>query len=358
MKILLLLCVISTTLSCASQSNPGAKQSNGIAHTIGKAAETLPDRVWKVFQDSKGTYWFGSNGQGVFTYDGEALVQLTTEDGLVDNTIRGFQEDIAGDVFIETPSGISKYDGKSLTTLEVVRSPENQWTLSPDDLWFGYNANQVRRYDGKTLFELKLPEQDIKAALGIDANTLLNQQASPYSIFGINKDKAGNVWFGTMLAGAFRFDGSSFLWVGEPELTIRSDGSVPGVRVMLEDADGNMWLSNGLNKYNIKAGQNSDYTKLPGLTTSWPTSSDSVAYFNAGMVDTAGHLWMIEYGGSIWKYDGKTLVRFPVSDGNMEVLTISIYQDRQGEIWLGTDNDGVYRFDGTTFKKFKPALNR
>jgi hypothetical protein len=35
-------------------------------------------------------------------------------------------------------------------------------------------------------------------------------------------------------------------------------------------------------------------------------------------------------------------------------MLISIYQDRNGTIWLGSENDGVYKNTGNTFKKFVP----
>ena len=65
---------------------------------------------------------------------------------------------------------------------------------------------------------------------------------------------------------------------------------------------------------------------------------------------------MTTYTGGVWKYDGNQLLNFPIADGKKEVLLISIYQDNKGVLWLGTDNDGVYKFNGETFKKFEPII--
>ena len=65
-------------------------------------------------------------------------------------------------------------------------------------------------------------------------------------------------------------------------------------------------------------------------------------------------LWMTTYGGYVWKYDGKELLNFPIKNGKKEVLLISIYKDNQGVLWLGTDNDGVYKQHGENFEKFEP----
>ena len=32
---------------------------------------------------------------------------------------------------------------------------------------------------------------------------------------------------------------------------------------------------------------------------------------------------------------------------------MAIYQDNKGTIWIGTDNDGVYKQNGDTFEKFQ-----
>jgi two-component system sensor histidine kinase ChiS len=48
----------------------------------GDAVSELSKSVWSVFQDKKDNYWFGSNGQGVYRYDGKALTQFTMKHGL------------------------------------------------------------------------------------------------------------------------------------------------------------------------------------------------------------------------------------------------------------------------------------
>jgi len=156
-------------------------------------------------------------------------------------------------------------------------------------------------------------------------------------------------------AGAFRYDGHSFLWVGEKELSTLPDGRVPGVRSMIEDKDGNMWLSNFISKYKISENDTSaTYEKLVGIPPSNELLQDRLPYFNSGLTDKQGNLWMTTYGGGVWKYDGDTLLNFPVINGVTEGLLISIYQDNQGVLWVGTDNVGVFRFDGVGFKKFEP----
>lgn len=346
-RIVLLIFISSNFHSCNGQERSGHKQTGTENVEIGKAASELDKQIWRIFQDSKGKYWFGSNGKGVYYLDGNQLKLFTTIDGLVNDTIRCIQEDKDGNIYIETPEGISKFNGKQFTTLKAIKSSTNQWKLNPTDLWFSYNANDLYRYDGDSLFELKLPRKDLKKAFEIDTLISPFNSNNPYSVYSVNKDKDGNIWFGTFVAGAFRYDGKSFLWFDEKELSILPDGSAPGVRSIIQDKEGYFWLSNFKSKYKIE-GDTSAYKKVKGI------EKDKPHYFNSGIVDKDGNLWMTTYSGSVWKYDGKALSSFKINNGKEAVLLITIYQDNKGIIWLGTNNDGVYKQHGDIFKKFEP----
>ncbi|MFM9946649.1 MAG: two-component regulator propeller domain-containing protein [Saprospiraceae bacterium] len=351
-KIILLIFVSSIFHSCNGQVKSEHKKTETETIEIGKVVSEFDNQIWRIFQDSKGKYWFGSNGKGVYYLDGNELTLFTTTDGIVNNTVRGIQEDTKGNIYIETPEGISKFDGKQFTTLKANKSSYNQWKLNPIDLWFGYNANDIYRYDGDSLFQLKLPRKDLKKAFGVDSLNIYSSGDNPYAVYSVNKDKEGNIWFGTFLAGAFRYDGKSFLWFDEKELSILPDGmgpgvpSAPGVRSIIQDKDGYFWLSNFISKYKIEA-DTSAYKKLKGI------EKDKPKYFNSGLSDNQGNLWITTYKGGVWKYDGETVSKFEINSEIEEVLLITIYQDKNGNLWLGTDNDGVYKQNVDKFEKFK-----
>ena len=345
-KIILLIFILSNFHSCIGQEKSEHKQTEKETIAIGKEVSEFDNQIWRIFQDSKGKYWFGSNGRGVYYLDKNEMKQFTTTDGLVNDSIHGIQEDKNGNIYIETPEGISKFDGKQFTTLKANKSSPKQWKLDTNDLWFGYNANDVYRYDGNSLFELQLPRKDLKKAFSIDTLISPFNSNNPYSVYGVNKDKDGNIWFGTFVAGAFRYDGKSFLWFDEKELSILPDETAPGVRSIIQDKDGYFWLSNFISKYKIES-DNLKYEKIKGI------EKDKPNYFNSGIVAKDGNLWMTTYGGIVWKYDGKTLSSFKINNGKEVVLLVSIYQDKNGILWLASDNDGIYKQNGEKFEKFK-----
>ena len=105
--------------------------------TRGVVVSELSKSIWRIFKDQHDNHWFGSDGDGVYRYDGKTLVRFTTNDGLPDNQIRGIQGDKSGNVFVNTRKGVSKFDGRTFTTLTVAEGDaSNGWKIQPDDLWF------------------------------------------------------------------------------------------------------------------------------------------------------------------------------------------------------------------------------
>ena len=361
-SLILLLTILTVFISCNRQGNKEVSQNQNNSSSTGEIVEKIDNKIWAIYQDQKNNYWFGSNGNGVFIYDGKQLKRYTTKDGLIDNHIREIQGDNFGNVFIGTPNGVSKYDGTRFTTLKPITSPSNKWKSAPNDLWFNCNGNHIYRYDGKNIYELQLPEQDLKKAFGMEVKGVPFKEMnnSPYAVYGIDKDKSGNIWFGTVTAGAFRYDGKSFLWIGEKELSMLPDGRVPGVRSMLEDKDGNFWLSNFTSKYKISdTDAVAKYEKLKGIDKSNEHLQGRISFFfNSGLSDNKGDLWVTTYSQYVWKYDGNKLLNWEIKSGETEALSISIYEDDQGVLWVGTDNVGVYKFNGDTFEKFEPMNNK
>jgi ligand-binding sensor domain-containing protein len=49
--------------------------------------------VRTMYQDKKGNYWFGTNGNGIFKYKNDKFIHLTTNNGLTDNNTADILED-------------------------------------------------------------------------------------------------------------------------------------------------------------------------------------------------------------------------------------------------------------------------
>ncbi len=63
-KIILIIFISCAFSSCKGQEKTEPKITETITSEIGKTVSKIDDRIWVIFQDSKGNYWFGSNGKG------------------------------------------------------------------------------------------------------------------------------------------------------------------------------------------------------------------------------------------------------------------------------------------------------
>ncbi len=63
-----------------------------------------------IFEDSRGRIWIGTNDNGVVVIDGDDKIRITYKDGLPSSSIRTFQEDREGNVFIGTTAGVCYAD--------------------------------------------------------------------------------------------------------------------------------------------------------------------------------------------------------------------------------------------------------
>ncbi|MCC7478265.1 hypothetical protein IT575_07370 [bacterium] len=322
----------------------------------GQAAAEIPASIWCVYQDIHGHHWFGSNGDGALRYDGKELRRFTSAEGLPSNNIRNFQEDQAGRLYITTDAGICRFDGSGFETLVATNTPSPQdWVLQDGDMWFW--LGNPYRYDGTTLYRLELPRQPVQDKLEALAPQLASNFNAVYSIY---KDRQGHIWLGTGNVGLCRFDGKSLQWLRETHHTYTPEGGQIGIRAVIEDRDGDYWISNSSFRYRFEdspAGGGSEtelkFTAAPGMDLSKLGREDYPVYFQSAARDAQGDLWLQTYGDGVWHYDGVNCVRYPVKNEQGEIAVISMHLDREGVLWLGTQENGAYRFNGQSFEPFR-----
>ncbi|MFT4665021.1 MAG: ligand-binding sensor domain-containing protein [Gammaproteobacteria bacterium] len=252
----------------------------------------LCQHLRKIFQDSKGNLWFGTNNYDIMKYDGHALKYFTKDDGLNNGRITGIVEDSIGNVWFGTSKGLAKFNGKSFTTYTEKDGLLNDeiWSLIIDEngiFWIGTNDG-LSRFDGNHFTTISIPKGEVE-----DANTIYALDR----ITGIAEDKKGNLWFGTDGFGICKYDGETFT---------------------------NFTMANGLCDNTI----------------------------HELMADSKGNLWIGTYWGGICKYDGKTFTNF-TKDGVISGLEVSgFFEDNNGDIWFAVENNGVYSYNGQSFRNF------
>ncbi len=356
-RIFALLCIL-TALAACNAPNATGKLTNNVQEStmIGDTVPALSDSLWYIYQDKKGNYWFGSNGEGVFRYDGKTILNFTTKHGLGSDSIRQIQEDKSGNMYFSTMRGINKFDGQRITTLQPIRSTD--WKLEADDLWFNMLGKKDEegpyRYDGKNLYNLAFPKHYLHDEFHKNG---INPFFSPYEVYCIYKDRKGVMWFGTSVFGLCRFDGQSVKWMYEKDLTIVPAGGSFGIRSIFEDREGSFWICNTQHRYkmDLEATAKSDrlqYQKVKGIGNAKDFGGDPYIYYSYIVEDNNGAIWLTTWDKGVYKYDGKTIVNYPVKDGEAVVNLVSMYKDNQGNLWVGTPEHGAYKFNGEAFERF------
>jgi ligand-binding sensor domain-containing protein len=357
---ILLIGMLAAVTSCNGQSSAKAENSTGKpAVEAGVTVSRLGDSIWQVYQDRKNNLWFGSNGQGVFRYDGKTIRNFTTKSGLCNDSIRQILEDESGNMYFSTLGGINKFDGERFTTLHPVKS--NEWKLEKNDMWFYMLGKRDEhgpyRWDGKNLYNLQFPQHflhDEFYAKGI------NPFFSPYEIYSIYKDRSGALWFGTSVFGACRFDGKTLKWMYERDLTIVPNGGSFGIRSVYEDRQGSFWICNTMHRYifDLEETARTDrlkYRKVTGIGNAQAFGGDDCIYYSASIEDNQGNIWLTTWAQGVYRYDGKNITHYPVKEGSKNVNLVSMYKDNQGSLWLGTPENGTFRFNGKAFERFMPV---
>ena len=353
----LFLGIFSFFLACNGQSNENDSRKATPLIELGRLVSNLDPTIWSIHQDRNHNFWFGSKENGVYFFDGKTMRNYTKEDGLVSNEIRGIQEDSAGNLFLETVAGVSKFDGHKFETLKIkergIVSPE--WKLMPGDLWFriGFQNPGPYRYDGEYLYNLKFPQAPYEEEI---LRKSVGTSFSPYGIYSIYRDKNGSMWFGTAGMGLCQFDGASFNWHYEEQLQTTNGGGDFGMRAILQDQEGYFWFNNSRYRYDVLLNRGDRYlvfNKKDGMGYLDENKKTQYPFFLSIAQDNENNLWMVTYNNGVWKNNGKALLHYPIKDGEIDVLLFSIFKDNQGTLWLGTHNAGVYKFNGQSFEKFK-----
>lgn len=337
--------ILTILTSCNGQTSNKKINSDLIAK--GDTVKKLGSSIMVIYQDKKNNYWFGSWKTGVYKYDGKTLINYTTKHGLYSDRVDDIKEDKSGNIYfagMSSNSTITKFDGKSFSN--IIATPSNEWKLEVDDLWLinPYQAKQkVYRFDGITLFELQLPNPQ--------------NLPNPFDVYSIYKDRKGNIWFGTNPVGVCRYDGKSFKWITEEDVTEFRNEGANGVRSITEDKNGDFWF-NTENRYSVYDSttlkSNKFYTRHESIGSLDGKNTRGLNEYLSTVRDNENNLWFVTYRDGVWKYDGTKITHYTVQDNSKNITLFSIYKDNNGGLWLGTHENGAYKFNGKTFEKFTP----
>lgn len=278
--------------------------------------------VRRVFQDSRGNIWFGTNSDGAARYDGEGLSYLSIREGLSGAQVTGIVEDQAGSIWLSTTGGISRFDQqhriRNFAETEGLANT-SVWSIFVDCkgmLWAG-TMQGLFRFNGE-LFE---------------SFPLTGAEKS--WIRSITEDRNGNLWVATAGQGAFKISEKNVQQLSAADGLCSND-----LTCILADKNGNLWFGSrdgGLSQYDGKNFRNFTEGKEIGSNEVWTIYEDQ-----------DGAIWFSSEGYGVYYYSIGKLCEFGEKQGFPMKAVQSVYQDKQHRIWLG-GGSGLYLYSGGRF---------
>ncbi len=293
--------------------------------------------------------------------------KIESPEGISFNFVTGITQAPNGLMWFTTKTGLYSYDGKTLTAYNP--NPLNPNSLSSNSLesifidptgyiWIGTLGHGLNGFDPKTerFTQYRYNSED-PAGLSNDTVT------------GIITDKRGNLWIGTH-GGLDKYIPET----GQFE-HYRSDPDDPAslsnnqVRSLFVDKQGTLWIgtgspypdnggapgSGGLNRMNMETGEFTRFMHSPGDSTGLLNNKISAIY-----EDSKGDIWIgtARNGLHILDRQSGTVHRVPYDPGEPGKFAgpaitpetpfhshiTFIIEDISGNMWLGTNDSGIFYF--------------
>lgn len=302
------------------------------------------DKVNCILQDKRGFTWIGTD-DGLNRYDGNNFTVFKHIPGqsssVSGNTITGLHEDKDGILWISTADGgISRYDYRL--------SPEKQFRQykhQPGDtnsiplniinavkedkngnLWLATSGAAVLRFDKKK-------EKFQKP-----------RNAGNWTIFNMCFDKDGMIWAGRQGGSILKVNPATLEFKADPRYVNVYDVRMPHVVVtsLFKDSRNNIWFGSwdkAVYRHNADDGTETAFTH--DATDPHSFGIDEPIAFNE---DRQGRIWIGGKNYGLYVYEPGTRQFYnyrhdPAREGTLSHNTVNcIFIDHSGIVWIGTNN--------------------
>jgi signal transduction histidine kinase/CheY-like chemotaxis protein/AraC-like DNA-binding protein len=304
--------------------------------------------VWHntIHQDSTGLIWVGTtNGLHAIDPVNNRVVTYQTDlnlmKGLASSNASAVYHDRAGMLWVGTDNGIDRQAirTKMFRTSQVManargRLPENKVNAlfrdNRNQLWISNETGVYRQSPGASQF-IRIPPETF-GSVGAHTNVVRSFLA----------DGPNGIWFGTW-DGLYYFDQTTGLFTGYPS-------AIPAQFIGLHRIpNGELWLGGqgGLASFNRKTHRYTYYPDKPGAANRLP---DKEVYDL--IVSSHGDVWVL--------MNHQGVCRLNIGTGQMTAFragpkgqlssndVLSIYEDKNMNVWVGTHLGGLNRFDFRT----------
>jgi ligand-binding sensor domain-containing protein len=406
-------------------TNGGLVRFDGIKFTIfdsGNTPELRSNRILALAEDRDGTLWIGTQNGGLTSYSQGSFRTYTTNDGLPDESIFDIEADRQGNLWL-SPGGLLRLRDGSFTLYttrdglpsngsgDLHEAPDKSLWFRSGDFIMRWHDGRFERYENKSLprdWTFKISSMTVAADGSVWLSTgygLVRLENGNFTLLNSNpdsnavvmpsmfvvktfKDHAGNLRLLTPSGLAHYEDGRVILDTPIPELS-RLNNGLWTVKAVMEDREGNLWVGSGaMGLHRFRPRQVTAYTAETGLSDQgfipitgdgagglWLGNTDainSLYHFQDGRfspynfdavvrslyLDRAGTLWIGTNKGLYRLRDGRLETDHPLNPELRKTFVQAIYEDRKGNLWVGTGRDeeqdgALYRLKDGAIRKYQ-----
>jgi len=303
------------------------------------------------FEDRAGLFWITyhlANGLALLDRQSNTLTRYSFYErepsASAATGVMGVLEDTDGDLWLGSFGiGLLRFDRQRRVFVHYGNRPGDPQSIAEDkvialfqdrdgNIWTGLHTKGPNVFARSTrMFETFKHEIGSPNSLGTDF------------VSAIYEDSSGSLWIGND-EGLNRIDRAS----GSRTLRTMGLGPKPTVITITQDHSGLIWFGtygHGLVAFDPKTGHSKFYRHVPSDPKS--LSSDSVYRV---LVGRSGVLW-VGTGDGLDRFDAQTdsftVYKVDWNSADAQVY-LSMAEDTDGKIWLGTHHSGLHRFDPTT----------
>ncbi len=314
--------------------------------------ESLPFPIYCLIVARDGSVWAGTEGEGLIHFEGKRITRYNGETGLSDPFVRGLIQDAKGRIWAGTDNGLFVSNGPRFERVDdtLFTTPLAVAAIAMDDhqrIWAG--GSDLVVVDGNHLQRVKLPgaysNNRVKSLLQANDGTfwvgtvggLLKRTGGQFNtipgisatVRSLTQTHDGTIWIGTIGQGIWNEHG------GVLKRLDRS-GMLPSETVLaiFEDPNWRMWIGtqNGLVRLEATSVQ---VVPLPnGTEADYGTISEA----------SDSNSWMVV--GRLFRVNTHKAERV-VESGVPEDGLRSVFQARDGSVWVGTDGGGAYHCEAS-----------
>jgi ligand-binding sensor domain-containing protein/signal transduction histidine kinase len=326
----------------------------------------LPDdRFFSLAQDFEGRLWLAT-ARGLLEVRNGAVRRHTEADGLSDNRVRSLLVDSDGVLWVGSNSGLDRLrDGRFVRCLTREGTPYDLVYAIHGDregcLWIGSNEGLARLKDDKyTLISTRdgLPQNIIVSAIqahdeslwfGTWTKGVARWHDGTVTVYGhseglpgnrvkaLHQDHAGAIWIGTDPAGLSR------IWNGRLDTFDREDlFGAQSIVAIESDHEDRLWF--GTNDGRLLVHGAGGFELFPDAAS---LLGERVQALHQGRHSfwIATESALNESKGGLWRPHP-----YPASLTGKTVR--SLYESRQGELWLCAQDSPLFRFRNGTYDSF------